>query len=113
MIASIALRCSGVKSAALTVPGSNSARSAPNPSTAARSQMRARSDAVDRRKLNDIRKLLCRRRPAGSIIEILRLAVNILGAEIGRRALRQQLLGAIGLLRGVLFLAVGERFLGQ
>src|SRR5436305_722793 len=113
MITSIALRCSAVKSAAPTVPGSNSARNAPNPSAAARSQARARSDAVDRRKLNDITETPVQRGPAGSIVEILRLAVNILGAGIGRRILRQQLLRAIGLLRGVLFLAVRERFLSQ
>src|SRR5438045_6517632 len=113
MIASIALRCSGVKSAASAAPGSNSARSAPNPSAAARSQARALSDAVDRRKLNDMTETPVQRRPAGSIIEILRLAVNILGAGIGWRVLRQQLLRAIGLLRGVFFHAVGERFFGQ
>ena len=71
------------------------------------------ADPVDRRKPDDITETPVQRRPAGSIVEILRLAVNILGAGIGRRILRQQLLGAIGLLRGVLFFAVGERFLGQ
>src|SRR2546421_1769197 len=104
MIASIDLRCSGVKSAAPTVPGTNSARSAPNPRAAARSQMR---------KSDDINETPVQRGPAGSIVEILRLAVNILGAGIGWRILGQQLLGAIGLLGGVLFLAVGERLLGQ
>src|SRR6185295_10144489 len=103
MIVSIALCCSGVKSAAPTAPGSNSARSAPNPSAAARSE---------KLQPDNITETPVQRRPAASIVEILRLAVNVLGAEIGWRVLRQQLLGAIGLLRGVLFLAVGKRFLG-
>src|SRR5436309_3167062 len=110
MIVSIALRCSGVKSAARAELNGENARSAPTPSAAAHNHMRARdkADPVDRRKPDDITETPVQRRPAGSIVEILRLAVNILGAGIGRRILRQQLLGAIGLLRGVLFLAVGE-----
>src|SRR5205823_8728266 len=56
------------------------------------------------------------RRPRGStssVVELLGLAVNVVGAEIGRRVLRQHLLGAIGLLHRVFFLAIGKRFLGQ
>ena len=48
-----------------------------------------------------------------SIVEVLRLAVNILGAGKRRRGAHQQLLGPGGLLHGVVLLAVGKRLLGQ
>src|SRR5438128_5616130 len=98
MIASIAWRCSRVNSAAATGVASSSIR------TTALSQRRGQTSITIKSPISERRQ---------SIVEVLRLAVNILGAGKRRRGAHQQLLGPGGLLHGVFFLAVGKRLLGQ
>src|SRR5437868_3163767 len=111
MIASIAFFCSGVNSAADAPCVGSNMISAPSHSAAAHQRARARDD---RQSSNDILGS-CREsgpRP-GSLVEMLRLAADVLGAGIVWGVLGQRLLGATGLLHRVLLLAVGERLLGQ
>src|SRR6266496_3237000 len=110
MIASIAFVCSGVTAAAGAARRGTSATRTPSHNAAAHQRPRG-SD--DRRTSSGILGSIGKVAAAGSLVETFRLAVDVLGAEIGRGVLGQRLLGAIGLLDRVLLLAVGERFLGQ
>src|SRR6266496_3934660 len=102
MIPSIAWRCSGVNSAAATVPDGIDASIAPmNRPTAHKPGRRKRVNSIT------MTTPISRREGRRSIVEALRLAVNILGACIGRRAPGQQLLRPSGLLHRILFLAGG------
>ena len=47
-------------------------------------------------------------RGAIGILDLLRLAMDFVGADVGGGVLRQQRLGAAGLLRGVLLLAAAS-----
>src|SRR5207245_8921278 len=101
-IASLAWRCSAGNSAAPTEPHGSSASSAPS--------HRPSADKREKRKPAKISitvTLRSARRGRQSIVEVLRLAVNILGAGIGAGVAGEQLLGSGGLLHCVFFLAVG------
>src|ERR1700687_1312888 len=106
MIASIAFFCSEVNSAAGAARTGSNMITAPRHSAA---HQRARG-SDDRHRLNGISGLLLEKRPRpGSLVEMLRLVVDVLGAEIGRGVLGQRLLGPGGLLHRVLLPAGGER----
>src|SRR5437899_1464265 len=105
----MAWRCSGVNSAAAAGPG-----------TSARIALSQKPRAHKRRVRNNItmttpisKAPMVASYERRSIVEALRLAVDILGACVRCGVPGQQLLCPGGLLHRILFLAVGQRFLGQ